>query len=501
VKAGNINIGTTGRETLELSERSQAAQEKHAKLLQRVEAERRARSIVVPTAIVDVKAKLRSLGQPITLFGEKPGDRRERLRVIMAKIEVEGEEAAMVDGLLGTGVTASMSAPSAVKKAEKVELFYTPSSSELQESRRTFSKYSWPRARDRLAGAKRRRDSEQLQEEADVKCLRIYTRASKFGMNASQVADDRPSQCCRFSPNAESTMIATCSWSGTVKLWDSETCDQKASYRGHTERVTHLDWHPQACGSQSTTAANLVTASADATAKLWALEAEEGEIARGEIEPTATRKAMLTLKGHKDRVSGASFHPMGKHVGTSSYDSTWRLWDLETGGTELQLQEGHAREIYCIAFQCDGSIVATSDLGAVGRVWDIRNGKSVFLLQGHGRQMLGLDWSPNGYQLASASDDHTVRIWDMRKQKAVYTIPAHCALISSVKFSSSGEMLATASHDGTAKLWSARDYSVIRTLEGHEGKVMSVDIKTDESQLVTCGHDRTFKIWAHEDEF
>ena len=93
VKAGNINIGTSGNETLALSERTQAAQEKHAKLRQRVEAERRARSIVVPTAPADVKAKLRSLGHPITLFGEKPGDRRERLRELMAKMEVEGEEA------------------------------------------------------------------------------------------------------------------------------------------------------------------------------------------------------------------------------------------------------------------------------------------------------------------------------------------------------------------------------------------------------------------------
>lgn len=43
---------------------------------------------------------------------------------------------------------------------------------------------------------------------------------------------------------------------------------------------------------------------------------------------------------------------------SSSFDQTWRLWDVETQ-KELLLQEGHAGEVFSIAFQGDGSLVAT----------------------------------------------------------------------------------------------------------------------------------------------
>ena len=39
-------------------------EEEHARLLQRFEAEQRARAIVVPTASGEVRARLRALGQP-----------------------------------------------------------------------------------------------------------------------------------------------------------------------------------------------------------------------------------------------------------------------------------------------------------------------------------------------------------------------------------------------------------------------------------------------------
>lgn len=67
---------------------------------------------------------------------------------------------------------------------------------------------------------------------------------------------------------------------------------------------------------------------------------------------------MASLKGHPMRVSRAVFHPSGRYVGTSGFDTTWRLWDAETQ-QELLLQEGHSRQLYGIAFQCDGSLVAT----------------------------------------------------------------------------------------------------------------------------------------------
>lgn len=58
-----------------------------------IEVARRARTVAVPTNEEDVKLKLRELGHPICLFGERAGDRRDRLRKIVAQrlINREGD--------------------------------------------------------------------------------------------------------------------------------------------------------------------------------------------------------------------------------------------------------------------------------------------------------------------------------------------------------------------------------------------------------------------------
>ena len=79
IRAGNINIGGgAGVTIMDLNASSVEEQDKHAMLLKRVEAERRARAIVVPTNKDAVRAELRSLGQPVRLFGENLADIRER---------------------------------------------------------------------------------------------------------------------------------------------------------------------------------------------------------------------------------------------------------------------------------------------------------------------------------------------------------------------------------------------------------------------------------------
>lgn len=42
-----------------------------------------AKTFTVPTNDLDVRTRLRSFGEPITLFGEDKADRRDRLRLIM----------------------------------------------------------------------------------------------------------------------------------------------------------------------------------------------------------------------------------------------------------------------------------------------------------------------------------------------------------------------------------------------------------------------------------
>lgn len=81
IEAGNINI--TSGEVFEIEEH---ISERQAEVLAEFERRKRARQINVSTDDSEVKACLRALGEPITLFGEGPAERRERLRNILSVV-------------------------------------------------------------------------------------------------------------------------------------------------------------------------------------------------------------------------------------------------------------------------------------------------------------------------------------------------------------------------------------------------------------------------------
>lgn len=64
------------------------------------------------------------------------------------------------------------------------------------------------------------------------------------------------------------------------------------------------------------------------------------------------------MKGHVDRVARIAFHPSGSYLASASFDSSWRLWDVETKKS-LLIQEGHSRAVYTVDCQDDGALIAS----------------------------------------------------------------------------------------------------------------------------------------------
>ncbi|CAM9300004.1 unnamed protein product, partial [Discosporangium mesarthrocarpum] len=408
----------------------------------------------------------RSLGQPVRLFGENVADIRERLRRYLAQEEIELEEQEKVQGMVapkpvlvprGVQVRGDSKAAEA-QGAKKADVVYSSGSDGLLEARALMASFSFSRARERLAGAKRRRERPEEVKEMDSCAAEVMSTARHMVINSSQIGDDRPLSAIKVSP--EGGMVATGSWTCLVKLWDIQSLEMQKLLRGHSERITAVSWHPDAYSSVKNLLATGLCPPrlpSSRTAKLW--DCDTGE-------------CVQTFHGHMARLAKIDFHPCGLYLGTASFDTTWRLWDVEKG-KEILLQDGHHKEVYGIAFQRDGALVVTGDLNGDARTWDLRSGKCLWTMEGHVKQITCTDFSPCGYEIATGSDDHMVRVWDIRKRQCIYCLPAHSALVSDVRYvqQGSGEVIMSASFDGTAKLWSTRDWSLLRTLSGHEGRV------------------------------
>ncbi|XP_048570691.1 U4/U6 small nuclear ribonucleoprotein PRP4-like protein [Triticum urartu] len=448
----------------EVSDDHRAARERHERAVQELLQRRRAYAMAVPTNDSAVRARLRRLGEPITLFGEREMERRDRLRALMVRLEADGQ----FDRLLRAQED-EQGAPGDDDDMEQIQYpFFTEGTNQLLQARVDIAMYSLPRAKARVDSAKRRLAGPD--EDPEAEAALVVKQAGDFVLECSEIGDDRPLTGCSFSRDA--SMLATSSWSGIIKVWSMPQITKIATLKGHTERATDVAFSPvDNC---------LATASADKTAKLWN---RDGSL-------------LMSFDGHLDRLARVAFHPSGKYLGTASFDKTWRLWDINTG-TELLLQEGHSRSVYGVSFHPDGSLAASCGLDANARVWDLRSGRLYCTLIGHVKPVLGVSFSPNGHLVATASEDNFCRIWDLRTRQMVYSIPAHKSLISHVKFEpQEGYYLATSSYDSKAALWSTRDYKPIKSLAGHESKVTSLDISGDGQHIVTVSHDRTIKIWS-----
>ncbi|KAL4902555.1 hypothetical protein BDW74DRAFT_60609 [Aspergillus multicolor] len=481
--------------------------EKASAIMSQFERKRRAAAMAVPTDDTRVRARLRELGEPITLFGEGPADRRDRLRELLTDIAEKQDAAAAEDIEMAEAAAEE-------DEGEQQEEFYTEGSNELLDARKAIARFSLPRAKARVA---RQREESTIPLRTHIKHRKaIKEKLHNFDLYGSQIAGDRPVSICRFAPDGQT--IATGNWGGGIRLLSVPNLEEQLSVKGHTDRVGGLSWFPGATlpdSNVSKSAVNLVSGGGEGNVCLWSLD---------------DNQPLATLEGHSGRVCRTEFHPSGKYIASASYDTTWRLWDVETTA-ELQLQEGHSREVYTVAFNNDGSLLASGGLDSIGRIWDLRTGRTVMILEGHIREIFGLDWGVDGYRVLSGSGDGWVKCWDLRQVKNTGGIGAHKSVVSDVRWykgtesesesflpstegqagrmdvdgavapiqpKKSGTFFVSSGFDKNVNVFSADDWSLIKTLSGHSGNVLSTDISNNAQWIASCGHDRTVKLWGIE---
>lgn len=273
-----------------------------ARLLAELDRKTSARRLAVPTKDADVRARLRELGEPMTLFGERPEDRRDRLRQLWSALRQKEKDAKAAKGSDDDSETDSDDS----SPEEKEEEFYTEGTMDLKAARRHIAEYSLPRCVHHstksvlvlitLAYRSRKRVARQRFETTvplgrliDVRRA-VYDNLKTFTNLGSQIGDTRPLSSLRFSP--DSSMLLTSSWTGHAKLWSLPHCKEIKTFKGasgwtdgekqlvltvarmtaHKERIGGVAWHPQGTLSQSRTAANFATSGADNDIKIWSLE-------------------------------------------------------------------------------------------------------------------------------------------------------------------------------------------------------------------------------------
>ncbi len=225
-----------------------------------------------------------------------------------------------------------------------------------------------------------------------------------------------------FSPDG--TMVVTGGDDRLVKLWDVSTGELIRTIVGHDSKVYSVAFHPN--GNM------LASCSRDRTVKLWS---------------TTTGRELETLRGHSDDVIAIAFSPRGEIIasGAGGYDQSIKIWHLEQH--KFLTIAKHTDNVCALACSPDGKSFASGSWDTTIKLWFLDSGKEIMSLSGHTDHVYAVAFSPDGRVVASGSRDKTVKLWSLDTGTEIRTFTVHDDDVNTVAFSPNGRYLATGSSD------------------------------------------------------
>jgi len=160
----------------------------------------------------------------------------------------------------------------------------------------------------------------------------------------------------------------------------------------------------------------------------------------------------------------------GQFALSGSWDSTLRLWDLNTGTTARRFV-GHTRDVLSVAFSADNRQIVSGSRDRTINLWNTLGQLKVPIQDdGHKDWVSCVRFSPNVNQplIVSAGWDKLVKVWSLKECKLRTDLAGHTGYVNTVTVSPDGSLCASGGKDGTAFLWDLNEGRHLSKLEAQD---------------------------------
>ncbi|TYH77185.1 hypothetical protein ES332_D04G135500v1 [Gossypium tomentosum] len=216
-----------------------------------------------------------------------------------------------------------------------------------------------------------------------------------------------PSLAVTCVASAPSSLVASGSADGSIRIWDCDKGSCETTLNGHKGAVTALRYNK--VGSL------LASGSKDNDVILWDVVGETG---------------LFRLRGHRDQITDLVFLDSGKKLVSSSKDKFLRVWDLETQHC-MQVISGHHSEIWSIDVDPDERYLVTGSADLELRFYNVKhelmNGESMA--------------NETGPETGNDGESATQNKWEVLKPFGEIQRQSKDR-VATVRFSKSGNLLA-----------------------------------------------------------
>lgn len=248
----------------------------------------------------------------------------------------------------------------------------------------------------------------------------------------------------------DGTWAASGSGDMTVKIWDLETGQCRATLKGHTNQVRSVAITPDG--------KRILSGSADTSVRVC--DAGSGrEVAKLEGH-TNSVWAVVALRDNARALSGG-------------WDKTLRLWELASGKCLKMIECGTDRgdDVFSSAVNPAGTQALSGHRDGRVRLWNLETDQCLATLKGHSDIVRSVQITPDGRFAVSGSEDKTVKVWDLEAGTCVGTLEGHQYKVFSVALSPDGNLIASAGFQDAIRIWDFKTGTCFATFQenGKEG--------------------------------